>query len=266
MTPDVAIRIGLLLAQGATGAAAPAHATAPAPASVPLFAGSSPLLLVALLGVLSILPFVLLVGTSFVKVSVVLGIVRNAIGTQQVPSNMVITGLAAILTLHIMAPTGAAIAQVAGPLFQRAIAADSAGRGDSADSLVAAWDAARAPIQRFLRANSTPRDRALFLDLARQARTRQHSQPGVTVEVPQADDLSVLLPAFVVSELTSAFAIGFLVFLPFLVVDLVIANLLTALGMSMVSPATLSLPFKLLLFILADGWYLITRALVLGYH
>jgi type III secretion protein R len=164
-----------------------------------------------------------------------------------------------------MAPTGAAVAQAAGPLFQRAVAADLS-HPDAVDALGSAWGAARAPIQRFLRANSTPRDRALFLDLARQARTRQSSQPGVAVEMPQADDLSVLLPAFVVSELTSAFAIGFLIFLPFLVVDLVIANLLTALGMQMVSPATISLPFKLLLFILADGWYLIARALVLGYH
>jgi type III secretion protein R len=254
------------LAQAAT----PATTGAPAPAltaggNVALFSGSSPLLLVVLLGVLSILPFVILVGTSFVKVSVVLGMVRNAIGTQSVPSNMVITGLAAILTLHIMAPTAAAVAHSAGPLFQRAIASDLS-RPDATDSLGAAWDAARSPIQRFLRANSTPRDRALFLDLARQARSRQPVPEGVTVEQPNADDLSVLLPAFVVSELTSAFSIGFLIFLPFLVVDLVIANLLTALGMQMVSPATISLPFKLLLFILADGWYLITRALVLGYH
>jgi type III secretion protein R len=235
-----------------------------------LFAGSSPVLLVVLLGVLSIVPFVLLVGTSFVKVSVVLGIVRNALGTQQVPSNMVITGLAAILTFHIMAPTGAAIAQAAGPLFSRAVASDLA-RPDAQDALSQAWDAAKAPIRRFLRDNATPRDRALFLDLARRAQrrgggTRAGDGATVLLEPPQADDLSVLLPAFVVSELTSAFAIGFLVFLPFLVLDLVIAYLLTALGMQMVSPTTISLPFKLLLFILADGWYLIARALVLGYR
>jgi type III secretion protein R len=241
-----------------------------AQASVPtggagVFTGTSPLLLVMLLGVLSILPFVLLVGTSFVKVSVVLGLVRNALGTQQVPSNMVVTGLAAILTLHIMAPTAAAVADAAGPLVQRAFAADPT-LPDAVQALGNAWDAARAPIQRFLRANATPRDRALFLDLARTARSRQSAQSGVAVESPTADDLSVLLPAFVVSELSSAFAIGFLVFLPFLVVDLVIANLLTALGMQMLSPTTISLPFKLLLFILADGWYLLARALVLGYR
>lgn len=229
------------------------------------FAGSSPLLLVVLLGVLSIVPFVLLVGTSFVKVSVVLGIVRNALGTQQVPSNMVITGLAAILTLHIMAPTAAAVAHAAGPLFERAAAVDLS-RPDSQRTLGEAWEAAKGPIRRFLRANSSARDRALFLDLARRAQSRQRSEPGAQLDPPSPDDLSVLLPAFVVSELTSAFGIGFLVFLPFLIVDLVIANLLTALGMQMLSPTTISLPFKLLLFILADGWYLIARALVLGYR
>lgn len=242
-----------------------AQTAAPSGGAAGLFTGSSPVLLVVLLGALTLVPFVLLVSTSFVKVSVVLGLVRNALGTQQVPSNMVITGLAAILTLHIMAPTTAAVAQAAGPLVTRATSADPS-RPDAAEALERAWDAAKVPIQRFLRANASPRDRALFLELARAARTRQASQPAVVVAQPGPDDLSVLLPAFVVSELTSAFAIGFLVFLPFLVVDLVIANLLTALGMQMVSPTTISLPFKLLLFILADGWYLIARALVLGYR
>lgn len=225
------------------------------------FAGTSPLLLAVLLGVASLLPFILLVGTSFVKVSVVLGLVRNAIGTQQVPSNMVVMALSAILSLHIMAPTGAAIADAAGPLVARALATDVTS-ADGLDALARAWTAARAPVARFLRANASPRDRALFLDLARRARTQQ----GVTTDLPVEGDLSVLLPAFVVSELTSAFAIGFLIYLPFLIVDLVIANILVALGMQMVSPATVSLPFKLLLFIMADGWYLLARALVLSYR
>jgi type III secretion protein R len=235
--------------------------------TTPLAAGS-PLLLVALLGVLSILPFVLLVGTSFVKVSIVFGLVRNAIGAPSVPTNLVVTGLAAILTLHIMAPTGAVVLDRAGPHLSRAVALDFNGP-DAQRALGDAWEAAKEPIRRFLRANSTPRDRALFLDLARRAHTRQSAAarpPTGTLVAPSADDLAVLLPAFVVSELTSAFAIGFLVFLPFLVLDLVIASLLAALGMSSVAPGTVALPFKLLLFILADGWYLIARALVLGYH
>jgi len=233
------------------------------PSSAGLFTGTSPLLLVVLVGALSVLPFFLVVATSFVKVSVVLGLVRNALGTQQIPANLVISALAAVLSIHIMAPTLAAVNAAAGPALERALRADLA-QPDSATTLRDVWTSARAPVQRFLRANGSSRDRALFLDLARQARNRQGT--AMSSDMPTADDLSVLLPAFMVSELTRAFLIGFLIFLPFLVVDLVIANLLTALGMQMVSPAAISLPFKLLLFVLADGWYLIARALVLGYR
>lgn len=259
-----------------------------------VFSAGSPAVLVVLLGALSLLPFALLVGTSFVKISVVFGLLRNALGTQQVPSNTVLTALAAMLSLHVMAPTTRAVVDAAGPAFSRAFAQDSA-RTDSARALGEAWSAARPPVQRFLRDNATPRDRALFYDLARRAQARgaaPNAAPSASASAApsaeptasaaasataapvaptgvtqvQADDLDVLLPAFIVSELTRAFAIGFLVFLPFLVVDLVIANLLTALGMSTVSPTSVALPFKLLLFILADGWYLLSRALVLSYR
>ncbi|MDP3278014.1 MAG: flagellar type III secretion system pore protein FliP [Deltaproteobacteria bacterium] len=230
----------------------------------PSFGGSSPVLLVVLLAVASVLPFFLLVATSFVKVSVVLGLARNALGTQSVPSNTVITALAAVLSIHIMAPTTAAVSRAAGPLLERSLSADVT-RPDARAELERTWTATRAPIARFLTANSATRDRALFLDLAQRARARP-SADGIATERVQADDLSVLLPAFVVSELTSAFSIGFLVFLPFLIVELVIANVLAALGLQSVSSSTVSLPFKLLLFVLADGWYLLARALVLGYR
>jgi type III secretion protein R len=238
-------------------------AQALAPAS---FGGTSPILLVVLLGVASILPFFILVSTSFVKVSVVLGLARNALGTQNVPSNMVITALAAVLSIHIMAPTTAALTRAAGPFLDRALSADPS-RPDARAELERTWTAVRAPVARFLRSNSGARDRALFLDLARRARTRPSAAAeGPPLEPPDENDLTVLLPAFVVSELTSAFSIGFLVFLPFLIVDLVIANILTALGLQSVSSTTVSLPFKLLLFVMADGWYLLARALVLGYR
>lgn len=232
--------------------------------AVPQFTGSSPVLLVVLLAVASVLPFFILVSTSFVKVSVVLGLARNALGTQNVPSNTVITALAAALSIHIMAPTTAAVSRAAGPFIDRALSADLS-RPDARQELERAWTATRAPIASFLERNSSTRDRAMFLDLARRARERP-SADGGAVEAPSASDLSVLLPAFVVSELTSAFSIGFLVFLPFLIVELVIANILTALGLQSVSSTTVSLPFKLLLFVLADGWYLLARALVLGYR
>ncbi len=232
--------------------------------AVPQFTGSSPVLLVVLLAVASVLPFFILVSTSFVKVSVVLGLARNALGTQNVPSNTVMTALAAALSIHIMAPTTAAVSRAAGPFIDRALAADLS-RPDARQELERAWTATRAPIASFLERNSSARDRALFLDLARRARQRPAADGG-TVDAPNASDLSVLLPAFVVSELTSAFSIGFLVFLPFLIVELVIANILTALGLQSVSSSSVSLPFKLLLFVLADGWYLLARALVLGYR
>ncbi len=233
------------------------------PPGGPALTGSSPVLLVVLLAIASVLPFFLLVSTSFVKVSVVLDLARNALGTQNVPSNTVITGLAAALSIHIMAPTTAAVARAAGPFVDRALVADVS-RPDARQELERAWTATRAPVAAFLRNNSATRDRALFLDLARRARARPAADGGAVD--PPADDLSVLLPAFVVSELTSAFSIGFLVFLPFLIVELVIANVLTALGLQSVSSSTVSLPFKLLLFVLADGWYLLARALVLGYR
>ena len=224
--------------------------------------GSSAFVLAVLLGLAAFLPFVVLVGTSFVKIVVVFSLLRNALGVPQVPNNMVVMGLAAILSLHIMAPTGAAVLEAAGPLVSQALTQDVS-TPQGLETLGRAWAAARGPAARFLRANAKPRDRALFLDLARRARTNQ----GAThAAMPAADDLSVLLPAFLVSELTAAFVIGFLLFLPFLVVDLVVASLLTALGMASVSPTTVALPFKLLLFVLADGWYLLARALVLGYR
>ncbi|MEI2779700.1 MAG: hypothetical protein V9G19_27835 [Tetrasphaera sp.] len=230
------------------------------PHSASPFAGTSPLLLSVLLGVASLLPFILLVGTSFVKVSVVLGLVRNAIGTQQVPSNMVVMALSAILSLHIMAPTGAAMADAAGPLVARALATNVTS-ADGLDALGRAWTAARTPAARFLRANASPRDRALFLDLARRARIQQ----GVTTDLRRRRPLGA--PARLRRQRAHQRLLHRLSGVPaLLVVDLVIANILVALGMQMVSPSTVSLPFKLLLFIMADGWYLLARALVLGYR
>lgn len=210
------------------------------------------LLNVALLGTVWIIPFALLMVTSFVKISVVLGILRNAIGAPEVPSTLVITGVALVLSAHIMTPTAQAVAHEAAPWVQKGA------KGDSASVLVVVEKAA-APVREFLFRHSGQADRALFRDLATRLGKRD------AWPTPTERDFGVLAPAFVVGELASAFRIGFLVFVPFLVVDLVVANILLALGLTAMSPAAVSLPFKLLLFVMVDGWRLLVRGLVLGY-
>ncbi len=241
--------------------AAPAFVTALLLASVAQAQGEGsfvgqPVLTLLALGALTLLPFVFMTGTSFVKIAVVFSILRNALGTGQVPSGTIITALALILTLYVMAPVGQQIAEAAGPAA--AEVTFSAKRGN-VNAVIAAIDKGKVPMKAFLARNTGPREQRLFIDLAKRVRA-----PDRRDEV-NADDLLVLFPAFLITELTEAFQIGFLVFIPFLVVDMVVANVLLALGMHMLSPTTVSLPFKLLLFVLVDGWYLLARALVLGY-
>ena len=219
------------------------------------FAGTPIVTLVAL-GVLSLLPFVFMTATSFVKIAVVFSILRNALGTGQVPSGMIITALAMILSVYVMSPVGQEIAEAAGPASARLSSQLKAGNTDALFEVV---DKGKEPLRKFLDRNAGAREKQLFLDLARRVRPADKRQDI------QATDLLVLLPSFLISELTEAFQIGFLVFIPFLVIDMVVANVLLALGMHMLSPTTVSLPFKLLLFVLVDGWYLLARALVLGY-
>lgn len=194
--------------------------------------------------------------TSFVKISVVFSILRNALGAGQIPSGTVITALAAILTLYVMAPVGVEIATVTAPAVERIDRRDPL---TTTDALFEAVELGVEPLRDFLVHNAGTRERATFLELAREARPPEQ-RDGVGER-----DLLVVAPAFVVTELAEAFQIGFLVFIPFLIVDLVIANVLLALGMHMLNPTQVSMPFKLLLFVLVDGWLLLARALVLGY-
>jgi len=219
---------------------------------------SHPLVLVFALAAMSLLPFVFMMATSFVKISVVLQILKNALGTQNVPPTTVVTGLAAILSVYVMYPTAVRMGRAAEPLFAEQSEGDLLSRG-SVDLLIRAAVEMKDPLRDFLKKNAHRADVRMFLDLARRSR------PAEERESVTGDDLLVLLPAFIVSELTEAFQIGFLVFLPFLVVDMVVSNLLLALGMHMLSPTTVSMPFKLLLFVLVDGWALLARGLVLGY-
>jgi type III secretion protein R len=188
---------------------------------------------------------------------VVLSIIRSALGTQQIPPTQVITGLAIILTVYIMAPVGIDM--------YRAAEVDVLKKGASMFSsetvgqLMDAAQRAKEPLRGFLAKKVTPKDRILFYSLAKKMRKAEDWK-----DIGETDFL-ILTPAFVVSELKEAFQIGFILFVPFLVIDMVVANILLALGMQMLSPTTISMPFKLLLFVLVDGWYLIAKGLVVGY-
>jgi len=219
---------------------------------------SRPVLLFIAMAALSLLPFILLLMTSFVKITVVLSILKSAIGSTQIPPAQVVTGLALILTIYVMAPTGERMFRAIEPELGRGAGAELVS-AQSLEALSLAADKAKEPLRDFLLRHGSARDRSLFHALALRMRT-----PAERIGITDRDFL-VLIPAFLTSELRRAFEIGFLLFIPFLVVDLVISNLLLALGMHMLSPTTVSLPFKLLLFVLADGWQLLLRGLVESY-
>ena len=246
----VALSAGLLIV-GLALAAAPALAqVAPPPAAPGAFdlatralgAGGSgaagmslPLQILIVMGLLAILPSLLLMMTAFTRIIIVLAILRQALGLTQTPPNQVLVGLSLFLTFFVMAPTF-------NTLNETAIAPYAAGTLP----LEQAIDRGGATMHRFMIAQTRQRDLKLFADLA------HHAPYAKPADVP----FSVLLPAFVTSELKTAFQIGFMIFLPFLVIDLVVASVLMALGMMMLSPTLISLPFKLLLFVLVDGWAL----------
>lgn len=220
---------------------------------------SRPLVLLVVLASLALVPFIVMMITSFVKIAVVLALIRNAMGTQQVPPNVVITGLAMILTIYIMVPVGYEVYQVAGGTINQGTNQPLLSQA-SIKLLAKAVDEGKEPIRDFLIKHVHPKERALFYNMSMKLRKSDEEREEIT-----NSDFVNLIPAFVVSELSEAFQIGFIIFLPFLVIDLVIANVLLSLGMFQISPITISLPFKLLLFVLVDGWHIIARGLILGY-
>jgi type III secretion protein R len=209
-----------------------------------------PLSLVLVLSLVGLLPFLFMALTSFVKIATVLQIVRGAIGAQSVPSSAVVLALSAALTLIAMAPVGTRIAERLEPLLATSAA-------DPQALISGAIEAVREPLRGFLSSNASAKEKQRFSKLARERRG-----PGVEV---RETDLMVVAPAFIVTELLEAFTLGFAIYLPFLVIDLVVANILIGLGMQMMNPNQISLPFKLLLFVAADGWGLLAEALVTGY-
>lgn len=197
--------------------------------------------LLFLLTILSLAPAILVMLTSFTRIIVVLSLLRHALGTQQMPANQILIGLALLLTFFIMTPVWSEVnSRALQPYINEEISAEMA------------FDLAAQPIKEFMLRQTREKDIALFVKISR-------------AEMPKKPDeikLSVLMPAFVISELKTAFQIGFMIYLPFLILDMVIASVLLSMGMMMLPPIMISLPFKLLLFVLVDGWHLVVGSLV----
>ncbi len=197
--------------------------------------------LLLLMTILTLAPSILMMVTSFVRIVVVLSLLRTALGTQQAPPNAVLTSLALFLTFFIMAPTGeVAWRDGISPLI------------DGRITEVQALERAAKPFHDFMIRHTREQDLGLFIDIAKIA----------APETPEATPFRVLVPSFMISELRRAFEIGFLLFIPFVIIDMVVAAVLMSMGMMMMPPAIVALPFKLIFFVLVDGWYLISGSLV----
>lgn len=201
---------------------------------------------------LALAPFVAVMVTSFTKIVVTLSLLRNALGLQQVPPNVVLNGLALILTIYVMYPVGLDIAERSRTDWEENDLGET-------ERLLATANVAKEPLRDFLIAHSKDKERVFFYKTAQKILGEKRS------EQLSATDFIVIVPAFTVSELSTAFQIGFLIFLPFLVIDLIISNILLAMGMMMLSPTTVALPFKILVFVLIDGWVKLSHGLVLSY-
>jgi flagellar biosynthetic protein FliP len=213
------------------------------PANTPQQVSSGVQLLV-LLTVLTLAPSILVLATSFTRIIIVLSMLRNAIGTPSIPPNQVIIGLSLVLTFFIMMP-------VYNQIDQQAIQPYLAQKIDQKT----AFQRAVEPVREFMFKQTREKDIQLFLDI------NGNPRPETLEDIPTA----VLLPAFVISELRTAFTMGFVLYIPFLVIDMVVSSILLSMGMMMLPPSLVSLPFKLLLFVMVDGWYLITRSLTLSF-
>jgi len=206
---------------------------------------STAIQLLLILTVLSLAPAILLMVTSFTRIVVVLSLLRHALGTQQMPPNQIIIGLAMFLTFFIMAPVWQKVnTDALQPYYEERITGEEA------------FDLATVPVKDFLVKQTREKDLALFVKISNAKRP----------ETPSDISLPVLIPAFVISELKSAFQIGFLIYLPFLIIDITVASILLSMGMMMLPPIMISLPFKLLLFVLVDGWHLIVGSLVQSFR
>jgi len=201
--------------------------------------------IVLLITILSVAPAILILMTCFTRIVIVLGFVRTALATQQMPPNQVLIGLALFMTLFVMAPTIGEVNQVAVQPYLK-------GEINQTEAL----DNAATPIKQFMIKQTREKDLKLFLDFSGAER------PATVDDVP----LTALIPAFAISELKTAFQMGFMIYIPFLVIDMVVASILMGMGMMMLPPVMISLPFKILLFILVDGWHLVVKSLLLSFN
>lgn len=206
---------------------------------------STSLQILLLLTVLSIAPAILVLMTSFTRIIVVLSFVRNALGTQQLPPNQVLIGLALFLTFFVMAPTWNDLnTQALQPYLKNQI------------TQTEALQKAEEPLRTFMFKQTREKDLQLFVELSKLERPKTYK------DIPTY----VLIPAFVISELKTAFQMGFAIFIPFMVIDMIVSSTLMSMGMMMLPPMMISLPFKLLLFVLVDGWHLVVQSLVTSFH
>lgn len=211
------------------------------------------------LSMLSLLPFMVMLLTSFVKIVIVLSLLRTAIGAQQSPPNPVINGVSLLLTLFIMFPTGLKMYETAQTAIEREVPA-ALFSADSAQYFLEVADRAKEPMKEFLARNSSAKHKRMFYRLAYRVVPEQH-RDKIGLE-----DAIILVPSYITSQLKSAFEISVLIYIPFFVIDLVTANILLAMGMMMLSPVTISMPLKLFLLVMLDGWTLLIQGLVLTFQ
>lgn len=222
-----------------------AHAAIPIIPEIEGVSTSSTVSILLLITILSIAPAIVVLMTSFTRIVIVLGFTRTALATQQMPPNQVIIGLALFLTLFVMAPT---LGEVNSTALQPFLAEEITQEEALANAAV--------PIKSFMAKHTREKDLALFLNYT------NSDKPTDIQDI----SLTVLIPAFAISELKTAFQMGFMIFIPFLVIDMVVASVLMSMGMMMLPPVMISLPFKILLFILVDGWHLIVRSLLISFQ
>jgi flagellar biosynthetic protein FliP len=241
--------LGSSMVLGVQTAAAQASAQAPLQISIntPAQTGdlALPLQILLLITLLTFIPALLIAMTSFTRIIIVLSLLRQALGTQQMPPNQILIGLALFLTFFVMHPVGVRLhQQVLQPYLAQQLTTQEA------------LQQAAVPVREFMLGQTREKDLQLFVQIGR------HPRPTTPDDVP----ITALIPAFIISELKTAFQIGFLLYMPFLILDLVVSSVLLSMGMMMLPPVLISLPFKLMLFVLVDGWHLIVGSLVRSFH